>query len=153
MPAKKSATKATKKKTQKTKKSQKTSNAADRKAASRRKPTAKAAKPVACRRTDIPEDKLSPAQRALTSAIRSGPRGNTTQMRGPFAVFLQAPEYGHLAQQLGGFVRHQTAVPPRLSEFAILVAARHWRAQYEWFAHRASIIQSMQTAASHQNWT
>jgi 4-carboxymuconolactone decarboxylase len=26
-------------------------------------------------------------------------------------------------------------VPPRLSEFAILVTARHWRAQYEWFAH------------------
>ena len=28
-----------------------------------------------------------------------------------------------------------TAVPPRLSEFAILVLARLWRAQYEWYAH------------------
>jgi 4-carboxymuconolactone decarboxylase len=26
-------------------------------------------------------------------------------------------------------------VPPRLSEFAILVIARLWRAQYEWFVH------------------
>ncbi len=85
---------------------------------------------------DIPDEKHSAGSaRTLIDAIRSGPRGGTTQMRGPFAVFLQAPEYGHLAQQLGGFVRHQTRVPPRLSEFAILVAARHWRAQYEWFAH------------------
>jgi len=26
-------------------------------------------------------------------------------------------------------------VPPRLSEFAILVLARFWRAQYEWYVH------------------
>jgi 4-carboxymuconolactone decarboxylase len=26
-------------------------------------------------------------------------------------------------------------VPPRLSEFAILVTAKLWRAQFEWFAH------------------
>ena len=26
-------------------------------------------------------------------------------------------------------------MPPRLSEFAILVTAKLWRAQYEWFAH------------------
>jgi 4-carboxymuconolactone decarboxylase len=40
-----------------------------------------------------------------------------------------------LAQQLGGHVRFKTSVPPRLSEFAILCTARHWRAQFEWFAH------------------
>jgi len=31
--------------------------------------------------------------------------------------------------------RFKTAVAPRLSEFAILVTAKLWRAQYEWFAH------------------
>jgi 4-carboxymuconolactone decarboxylase len=114
---------------------------AKKKTTPRRKTTGKKAKPAnkakptPCRLQDIPEEKHSAGQRALIDAIRSGPRGGATQMRGPFAVFLQAPEYGHLAQQLGGFVRHQTRVPPRLSEFAILVAARHWRAQYEWFAH------------------
>ncbi len=106
-----------------------------RKTAAKKATPARKAKAVPCRLSDIPDEKQSPAQRDLVNAIRSGPRGGTTQMRGPFAVFLQAPEYGQFAQQLGGFVRHQTRVPPRLSEFAILTAARHWRAQYEWFAH------------------
>ena len=70
-----------------------------------------------------------------STSIRSGPRGGGTTIRGPFAVFLHAPEFGELAQQLGGYCRYQTAVPPRLSEFAILVTAKLWRAQYEWFAH------------------
>ena len=83
----------------------------------------------------IAEAKLKPAQRALVDSIRSGPRGQATQIRGPFAVFLHSPEYGQRAQELGGYCRLKTRVPPRLSEFAILVTAKLWRAQYEWFAH------------------
>jgi 4-carboxymuconolactone decarboxylase len=83
----------------------------------------------------LTEDKLAPAQRALLDSIRSGPRGGSTTIRGPFAVFLHAPAFGELAQQLGGHCRYNTTVPPRLSEFAILVTAKLWRAQYEWFAH------------------
>src|SRR5947209_11467354 len=83
----------------------------------------------------IPEDKLTPAQRSLVNSIRSGPRGQATQIRGPFAVFLHAPDYGQRAQELGGYCRLETKVAPRLSEFAIFVTARLWRAQYERFAH------------------
>ena len=78
---------------------------------------------------------MNEAQRALLEAIRSGPRGKSITPRGPFAVWLHAPEFGHLAQALGGHCRYKTALPPRLSEFAILCTARLWRAQYEWFAH------------------
>lgn len=81
------------------------------------------------------EVQMSDAQRALLEAIRSGPRGKSITPRGPFAVWLHAPEFGHLAQALGGHCRYKTALPPRLSEFAILCTARLWRAQYEWFAH------------------
>src|SRR6202051_5129832 len=83
----------------------------------------------------IADEKLTPAQRLLVESIRSGPRGQATQIRGPFAVFLHSPEYGQRAQELGGYCRLKTRVPPRLSEFAILVTAKLWRAQYEWFAH------------------
>ena len=78
---------------------------------------------------------MNAAQRSLMQAIRSGPRGQSIIPRGPFAVWLHAPEFGHLAQALGGHCRYRTALPPRLSEFAILCTARRWRAQYEWFAH------------------
>ena len=99
-----------------------------------KKPTAKQKRP-APRLPVLDEDKLTAEQRALLNSIRSGPRGASIQIRGPFAVFLHAPAYGQLAQTLGGYLRYQTGVAPRLSEFAILCTARLWRAQYEWFAH------------------
>jgi 4-carboxymuconolactone decarboxylase len=83
---------------------------------------------------DIPPAQMTPPQRALRDAICSGPRGQKA-MGGPFAVWLHAPEFGDLAQRLGAHCRYGTALPPRLSEFAILVTAQLWRAQYEWFAH------------------
>ena len=87
-------------------------------------------------RLAIPDEAgMDEAQRALLTAIRSGPRGALIKPQGPFAVWLHAPEYGQLAQALGGFCRYQSSVPPRLSEFAILCTARLWRAQFEWYAH------------------
>jgi 4-carboxymuconolactone decarboxylase len=83
----------------------------------------------------LAEHALNTEQRALLDSIRSGPRGGGVAIRGPFAVFLHAPAFGELTQRLGGHCRFKTAVPPRLSEFAILVTAKLWRAQYEWYAH------------------
>lgn len=94
-------------------------------------PTAKRPKP---RLTPPAEDQLTDAQKELRDAIKSGPRGRFS-MSGPFAIWMEAPEYGALAQKLGGYVRLQTSLPSRLSEFAILCTARHWRAHYEWMAH------------------
>jgi 4-carboxymuconolactone decarboxylase len=82
----------------------------------------------------IPEHDLTPAQRAYRDAIFAGPRKKTS-LDGPFSVWVHAPEFGDLAQRLGAHCRFSTALPPRLSEFAILVTARLWRAQYEWLAH------------------
>jgi 4-carboxymuconolactone decarboxylase len=79
-------------------------------------------------------DSLTPEQQAIVEAINSGPRGRFSN-EGPFAVFLHAPIFGMLAQQLGGHLRFHTSLPPRLSEFAILCTGRYWKAQYEWYAH------------------
>lgn len=101
-----------------------------------KKPARKPANKMPPSRVSIlAEEALTAVQRALLDSIRSGPRGGGTTIRGPFAVFLHAPAFGELAQQLGGYCRFKTAVPPRLSEFAILCTAKFWRAQYEWFAH------------------
>jgi 4-carboxymuconolactone decarboxylase len=79
-------------------------------------------------------ESLSSEQQALIRAIESGPRGAFT-MAGPFAVYLHAPGFGQLAQQLGAHMRFGTSVPPRLAEFAILFTAQYWKAQFEWAAH------------------
>ena len=81
------------------------------------------------------EDQMNEAQRALLASLRAGPRGQSITPRGPFAVWMHAPEFGELAQKLGAHCRYNTALPPRLSEFAILCTARAWRSQYEWYAH------------------
>ena len=83
----------------------------------------------------LDEAHMNEGQHSLMEALRSGPRGKSISLRGPFAAWLHAPEYGQLAQALGAHCRYKTALPPRLSEFAILCTARLWRAQYEWYAH------------------
>jgi 4-carboxymuconolactone decarboxylase len=82
----------------------------------------------------IPADKLTAEQKSLIDSIRSGPRGEF-KMSGPFFCYLHAPAFGELAQRLGAHCRLGTSIPPRLSEFAILVTAQHWKSQYEWVAH------------------
>src|SRR5580700_8093253 len=77
---------------------------------------------------------LTPEQHALADSIKAGPRGQF-RLAGPFAVYLHSPSFGELAQKLGGHLRFKTSVSPRLSEFAILVTAQHWKAQYEWAMH------------------
>jgi len=94
-----------------------------------------AAKRPASRLALIDEEDMNAAQRRLLEALRAGPRGKALTPRGPFAAWMHAPEFGLLAQALGAHARYQTALPPRLSEFAILCTARLWRAQFEWYAH------------------
>ncbi len=36
---------------------------------------------------------------------------------------------------MGDYLRYKSALPPRLSEFVILMTAREWTQQYEWNAH------------------
>jgi len=87
-----------------------------------------------CRLPLIADEAMTPAQRALMQSISSGPRGRF-KMSGPFYCYLHAPGFGELAQKLGAHCRFGTSIPPRLSEFAILVTAQQWKSQYEWAAH------------------
>lgn len=81
----------------------------------------------------IPEAEMSEAQRRVRDDIVSGPRGG---VRGPFDALLRSPELADRLQKVGACVRFENSLPARLAELAILVTARHWGAQYEWYAHR-----------------
>ena len=54
---------------------------------------------------------------------------------GPFIPLLTSPELMTRVSAVGEYVRYRSALPPRLSELAILVTAAHWRQQYEWDIH------------------
>jgi 4-carboxymuconolactone decarboxylase len=106
------------------------------------KKAAKKAKRPAYRLTDPDENKLTPDQTKLREAISAGPRGIRKRLNGPFAIWMQAPEYGYFAQALGAHVRFNTALSPRQSEFAILCTGAKWKAQYEWFAHEPMALKA-----------
>lgn len=80
---------------------------------------------------NLSEDELSPRQRELATRI-AGRRG---QVRGPFLVWLRSPELCDKVEALGAFVRFESSLEPRLRELILLIAARHWDAQYSWNAH------------------
>jgi len=91
----------------------------------------------------IPLENLTPEQRALSDAIKSGPRAKLPTsgaskpgpLGGPFNVWLRSPGIGNLVQQLGEEIRFRSSLTGKLNELAILITARHWTSQYEWFAH------------------
>jgi 4-carboxymuconolactone decarboxylase len=70
---------------------------------------------------------------------------------GPFIDLLVSPELMTRVSALGEYLRYRSALPPQLSEFAILVTAAHWRQQFEWDIHapialKAGIAQAVQDA-------
>jgi 4-carboxymuconolactone decarboxylase len=93
----------------------------------------------------LTEAEMTPEQRRLVQAIVSGPRKRMSG--GPFQAFLRSPELGDIAQQFGAHVRFKSTLPDPLKEFAILVTARHWTAQYEWLAHRKMGVEAGLDAA------
>lgn len=77
-------------------------------------------------------EQMTPAQRQVAEAIMAGPRKS---LGGPFNAWLRSPELADKLQQVGEHLRFHSSVPPRLNEFAILITARAWDADYEWAAH------------------
>jgi len=86
------------------------------------------------RLSPIDRDKMNDEQNRIYDNIAGGPRGG---VRGPFNVLLHSPELADRAQALGAYVRYNCAVPWKLREFAILICAHHWEAEYERYAHES----------------
>jgi 4-carboxymuconolactone decarboxylase len=96
-------------------------------------------------------ESMTAEQRRVHDNIVQGPRG---KLVGPLRAALHNPELAEKWQQVGALLRYGTHLPPRLSELAILITARHWDCQFEWFAHEppaqaAGIAQSVIDAIKH----
>jgi 4-carboxymuconolactone decarboxylase len=61
---------------------------------------------------------------------------------GPFLPLLWSPELMIRTSAMGDYLRYQSAFPPHLSEFIILVASRLWSQSYEWSLHRPIALQA-----------
>ena len=101
------------------------------------KPDPKSIKFVGDRFKPLTWEEMSPAQRTMVEDLVSGPRSGAG---GPFNVLLRSPEMGNIAQKFGASMRFNPDMPRKLNEMAIIITARYWTAQYEWYAHKRAAL-------------
>lgn len=77
---------------------------------------------------------LTPPQKAWADDIAVPPR-NAKFGNPPYRAYIRSPDLARRLSALSDYLRWNTSLSPRLSELAILITAREWTAQYEWFAH------------------
>ncbi len=89
-------------------------------------------------------DEMTSDQKIYFNGLMSGPVSGTgskgvvqgaTSLGAPFNVLLRSPVLAERLRKVGEYLRFESSIPKRLNEFAILVTARTWTAQYEWYAH------------------
>jgi 4-carboxymuconolactone decarboxylase len=75
-----------------------------------------------------------------------GPQSRTlVGLQGPSGISLHAPRLGELQRAVNQYLRFDTALGRRLTELAILVAARELDSQFEWTAHEpAALIEGLE---------
>ena len=86
----------------------------------------------------IPADRLTDAQKKAVEEFKAA---RSVDVSGPFVPMLRSPEVMSRARAMGDYLRVKSSLPPRLSEFVILLTARKWTQQYEWNAHRPLALQ------------
>src|SRR5258708_26460800 len=84
-------------------------------------------------------DQLTPEQQKMATMLTTPPR-NTQINTGPFNAYARSPGLGILLLQVSDFVRFNSSLPPRLSEFAMMITARQWSQLCEWRAHAALAV-------------
>jgi len=77
-------------------------------------------------------DQLDDSQKALGDQVM---KVSSVGIGGPYNSMLRSPVLGQRLFDLFHYLRWETSVPLRLNEFAILIIARQWRSQIEWFSH------------------
>ena len=80
----------------------------------------------------IPAGKLTDEQKKSIADFKAA-RG--AEVSGPFWPLLRSPDVMTRARAMGDYLRYKSVLPPRLSEFVILMTARQWTQQYEWNTH------------------
>jgi 4-carboxymuconolactone decarboxylase len=85
-------------------------------------------------------EELTPPQKAWADELAAPPR-NGKFGNPPFRAYIRSPDLAPKLTALADYLRWHTSLPPRLSELAILITAREWTAQYEWYAHYPHAIE------------
>ena len=80
----------------------------------------------------IPPDKYSAEQ---TKAAQDFQAARKVPVFGPFEPLMHSPEVMSQARAMGDYLRYHSAIGNTLSELVILITAREWSQDYEWYVH------------------
>lgn len=80
----------------------------------------------------LDDSAMNATQKAAAAELAAGPRKG---VKGPFIPLLRSPDLMARLQKVGEYLRFQSALSPRVAEFATLVVARHCTQDFEWFTH------------------
>ena len=93
----------------------------------------------------LDRETMSAAQIAAADELIAGPRKG---VKGPFIALLRSPELLARLQKVGEFLRFESSLPGRVSEFATLIVARAYSQQFEWFVHVPLALKAGTTQAT-----
>lgn len=92
-------------------------------------------------------DQMNDRQSRVYQAVVGGARGagprdfpltaSDESLLGPFNALAMAGDLGYAVQDVGQALRFKGSLRADARELAILLVARGWRCEFEWFAHRA----------------
>lgn len=77
-------------------------------------------------------DQLDSQGKALAQEILSI---SSVGLAGPYNVMFRSPIFADRMKRLLDYLRFNSSLPTRINEFAILIQARLWTSQVEWYAH------------------
>lgn len=77
-------------------------------------------------------EELNDQQRPLADKILTF---SSIGLGGPYNMLLRSPVLLKRMIEVFDYLRWNTSIPLNLNEMAILIIARQWRSQVEWFAH------------------
>jgi len=80
----------------------------------------------------IAPESYSPEQKAAADAFMTARK---RPVFGPFEPLMYSPEVMTEARSMGDYLRYHSAIGNTLSELVILITAREWTQDYEWFVH------------------
>ena len=80
----------------------------------------------------IPPDQYSAEQKKAADEFLTARK---VPVFGPFEPLMYSPEVMSQARAMGDYLRYKSGIGNTLSELAILVTAREWTQDYEWYVH------------------
>lgn len=80
----------------------------------------------------LAEGNMDEAQKNAAAELTAGPRGG---VKGPFVALLRSPELMDRLQRVGEYLRFNSSLDARITEFVALLISRDWVQQFEWCTH------------------